>query len=133
MKATTEISPNEARAIAQDAWIFGMPLVYIETQIDTGTHVSKTDKTHAPINQLIHYREFPDASNKTVVGLNVDTLYSLANLDLSQGPLALSVPGNGSPLLGDAAHRRLEQCPACAGIPRTAGGKGGNFAIVGPD
>ena len=24
------ISPDEAKAIAQDAWIFGMPLVYIE-------------------------------------------------------------------------------------------------------
>jgi len=37
-------------------------------------------------------REFPDASNKTVVGLNVDTLYSLAELDLSQEPWVLSVP-----------------------------------------
>jgi Protein of unknown function (DUF1254) len=31
-----------------------------------------------------HFREFPDASNKSIVGLNVDTLYSLASLDLAQ-------------------------------------------------
>ena len=68
------IAPDEAKAIAQDAWIFGMPLVYIELQLDTSTHVSKADKGHAPINQFAHYREFPDASNRTVVGFNVDTL-----------------------------------------------------------
>ena len=35
------ISPDEAKARAQEAWIFGMPLVYIEIQIDTATHVPK--------------------------------------------------------------------------------------------
>ena len=89
------ISPDDAKAIAKDAWIFGMPLVYIEIQIDTATHVSKVDKGHAPINQFVHYREFPDASNRTVVGFNVDTLYSMANVDLSTGPLVLSVPDMG--------------------------------------
>ncbi len=39
----TSLSPDEAKAIAQDAWIFGMPLVYIEIQIDTMTHVSKSN------------------------------------------------------------------------------------------
>ena len=33
------ISPDEAKAIAQEAWIFGMPLVYIEIEIDTATRV----------------------------------------------------------------------------------------------
>ena len=41
------VSPDEAKAIAQEAWIFGMPLVYIEIQIDTATYVSKVDKAHA--------------------------------------------------------------------------------------
>ena len=78
-----QLSAQEARAIAQEAWVFGMPLVYIEIQIDLVTHVSKPEEPFAPINQFAHYREFPDASNKAVVGLNVDTLYSLAQLDLS--------------------------------------------------
>ena len=78
------ISADEAKAIAQDAWLFGMPLVYIDIQIDAITHVSKVDPAHAPINQFVHYRAFPDASNRTVVGFNVDTLYSMAQLDLSK-------------------------------------------------
>ena len=93
------ISPDEAKAIAQDAWIFGMPLVYIEIQIDTSTHVSKIDTGHAPINQFVHYREFPDASNRTVVGFNVDTLYSLAQpgpLEGADGPLRAGHGERGS-------------------------------------
>ena len=60
------------------------------------THVSKVDQAHAPINQFVHYRAFPDASNRTVVGFNVDTLYSLAQLDLSKEPMVLSVPDMGT-------------------------------------
>ena len=52
------ISPDEAKARAQEAWIFGMPLVYIEIQIDTATHVPKADQARAPINQFVHYRAF---------------------------------------------------------------------------
>src|SRR5262245_6607217 len=91
-QADPKLPPDEARALARDAWVFGMPLVYIEKQIDALTHVMKPEGHFAPINQFAHYREFPDASNRTIVGLNVDTLYSLAQLDLSQGPIVLSVP-----------------------------------------
>ena len=125
------ISPDEARSIAQDAWIFGMPLVYIEIQMDTMTHVSKLEGTHAPINQFVHYREFPDASNKTVVGFNADTLYSLAQLDLSQESMVLSVPEMGDRFWIMQIIDAWNIVPYAPGS-RTVGGKGGNFAIVGP-
>ena len=72
-----------------------MPLVYIEKKLDSVSHVAKPEGPFAPINQFAHYREFPDASNRTVVGLNVDTLYSLAGLDLAQEPMVLSIPEMG--------------------------------------
>lgn len=128
----TEIAPDEARAIAQDAWVFGMPLVYIEIQFDAASHVSKAEKGHAPINQFAHYHEFPDASNKTVVGFNVDTLYSLANLDLSQEPLVLSVPEMGNRFWVMQLIDAWNNVPHAPGS-RTVGSKGGNFAIIGPD
>ncbi len=125
------VSPDEAKAIAQEAWIFGMPLVYIEIQIDTATYVSKVDKAHAPINQFVHYREFPDASNRTVVGFNVDTLYSLANVDLSKEPMVLSVPDMGK------RYWMMQVIDAWNNVPQTpgsctVGSTGGHFAIVGP-
>ena len=125
------ISPDEAKAIAQEAWIFGMPVVYIEIQIDTVTHVSKVDQGHAPINQFVHYRTFPDASNRTVVGFNVDTLYSLAQLDLSKEPMALSVPDMGNRFWVMQIIDAWNNVPHAPGF-RTVGSKGGHFAIVGP-
>ena len=126
------LKPDEARALAQEAWVFGMPVVYIEKQIDTTTHVSKPEGPYAPINQFVHYREFPDASKQTVVGLNVDTLYSFAMLDLSQGPMILSIPEMGN------RYWLMQFIDAWNNVPhapgsRTVGGKGGNFAIVGPN
>ena len=91
-QASFKLSPQEAQALAQEAWVFGMPLVYIEKQIDLVTQVTKPEGPFAPINQFAHYREFPDASNKSVVGLNVDTLYSLAALDLLQARLSCPCP-----------------------------------------
>ena len=32
-------------------------------------------------------RQFPDATASPIVGMNVDTLYSIAHLNLSQEPL----------------------------------------------
>src|SRR5262245_66682494 len=82
-QADPKLTPDEARTLARDAWVFGMPLVYIEKQIDALTHVTKPEGHFAPINQFAHYREFPDASNRTIEGFNVDTLYSLAQPHLS--------------------------------------------------
>ena len=87
----TTVSPAEARAIAQEAYVFGLPLVYQGVQTDVMTNVSKPEGIRAPLNQFAHYREFPDASNRSIVGLNVDTLYSLACLDLSAEPIVLSI------------------------------------------
>ena len=126
-----QLSPQEARALAQEAWVFGMPLVYIEKQIDALTHVTKPQGVFAPINQFAHFREFPDASNKSIVGLNVDTLYSLGQLDLAQGPMVLSIPEMGNRFWLMQIVDAWNNVPHAPGS-RTVGGKGGNFAIVGP-
>ena len=126
------ITAEEAKSIARDAWVFGMPLVYIEIQIDSMTHVSKLEGTRAPINQFVHYRKFPDASNKTVVGFNVDTLYSLAQLDVSKEPMVLSVPEMDDRFWVMQIIDGWNNVPHAPGS-RSVGGKGGNFAIVGPD
>lgn len=126
-----EVSAQDARDIARDAWIFGLPLVYIGTQIDVTTHVAKPDATRAPINQFVHYREFPDPANKTIVGLNVDTLYSLAQVDLSREPLVLSVPPMGDRFWIMQIVDAWNNVPHAPGS-RTLGGKGGDFALVGP-
>lgn len=126
------LTPEVARSLAQEAWVFGMPLVYIATHVDVSTHTSKPQGPAAPINQFVHYREFPDPTNKLIVGFNVDTLYSLASLDLSKGPIVLTVPDMGNRFwvmqLVDAWNN-VSHAPGS----RTVGSRGGNFAIVGPN
>src|SRR5262245_31316260 len=52
-----KLAPDEARTLARDAWLFGLPLVYIDTQIDTVSHVTKPQGPFAPVSQFAHYRE----------------------------------------------------------------------------
>lgn len=80
-------TPAEARALAQDAYVFGFPLVYIAVQVDRSTAVTRPTGPLAPINQWGHFRTLPDASDRTVVGMNLDVLLSMANCDLGPEPL----------------------------------------------
>ena len=125
------LSPEEGAALAEEAFTFGLPLVYIALQIDTMSNVAKPATGRAPLNQFAHFRQLPDASDQVVVGLNVDTLYSLASLDLSSGPLILSIPEVGE------RYWLMQLLDAWNNVPhvvgsRILGGHGGDFAIVGP-
>ena len=62
------ITIQEARKISKDSFLFGLPLVYIALSADVATNVPEPQGTRAPINQFAHYRTFPDASNREVVG-----------------------------------------------------------------
>jgi hypothetical protein len=131
--ATPAIAATDAKAIAQEGFIFGLPLVYIAQQADVLTNVAKPEGGRAPFNQFDHHREFPDAKNNKIVGMNVDTLYSLANLDLTAEPIVLVVP----PMEGKRwwimqIIDAWNDVPAAPGS-RTHGDKGGTFALVGPN
>ena len=127
------ISPDEAKAVAQEGYLFGLPPVYISVQADVQTNVAKPEGGRAPFNQFDNHREFPDAKNNKIVGMNVDTLYSLANVDLTAEPIVLVVPPmEGSRWWIMQIIDLWNDVPAAPGS-RTHGGKGGNFALVGPN
>jgi len=117
---------------SQDSFLFGVPLVYIALSADVGSNVPEPQGLRAPINQFAHYRTFPDTTNREVVGPNLDTLYSFAWLDLSEEPLVLSVPEMGDRYWNMMVLDAWNDVPTAPGS-RTVGGKGGNFAIVGPN
>jgi hypothetical protein len=112
----------DARAIAQEAFIFGFPLVLMD--------VSRSSM-QAPPNELSHLRAFPDASFTAVVSPNADTLYSTAFIDVEHEPVVLHVPDSAGryylmPLL--SAWTDVFASPGT----RTTGNGAGAFAIVGP-
>src|SRR5262245_54283679 len=127
------VTPTEAKTIAQEGFVFGLPLVYTTLQGDVMTNVPKPEGGRAPLNQFDHHREFPDAKNNKIVGMNVDTLYSLANLDLRTEPIVLVVPPmDGSRWWIMQLIDAWNDVPAAPGS-RTHGTKGGAFAITGPN
>jgi hypothetical protein len=131
--ANDKVTPAEAKAIAQEGYIFGLPPVYIALQADVMTNVAKPEGGRAPFNQFDQHREFPDAKNNKIVGMNVDTLYSMANLDLTAEPIVLLVPPmDGKRWWIMQVIDAWNDVPAAPGS-RTHGNKGGAFAIVGPN
>ncbi|MRH91356.1 DUF1254 domain-containing protein [Nocardia sp. SYP-A9097] len=79
---TSTVSNTDAVAIATDAYIFGYPLVLMHATADS----------NGPVNRFRHTQATPTAADHIVPGLNVDTLYSSAWLDLSADALVLQVP-----------------------------------------
>ena len=88
------ITLPEARQHAKDAYIYGYPLVLMEITRRVMTNVSAPDPTtqKAPLGQFVHLNALPTARFQHAAFPNVDTLPSLAWLDLSTGPMVLHVP-----------------------------------------
>jgi hypothetical protein len=125
------VSAVETNALAQEAYVFGFPLVYMEVQVDRSTAVTKPSGPIAPLGQWGHFRKLPDASDRTVVGMNLDALISTASLDLGSGPHVLSVPDIADRFWNVMWLDAWNNVPFVIGT-RATKGKGGNYAIVGP-
>lgn len=79
--------------IGKKAYIYAYPLVLMHMTKEAMTATPyPTGHGAAPINQFDHIATFPTPKTKTVVRPNMDTLYSVAWLDLSKGAHILSIP-----------------------------------------
>jgi hypothetical protein len=130
-KERRAIKSREATSLAKEAFEFGAPLLLCATQADYGSHVTQPTGLRAPVNQFAHGRAFVDASDRSVVGFNVDNLYSFAIVDVSDEPIVLSVPEMGD------RYWIMQVIDAWNGVPaapgsRTHGGRGGDFLLTSP-
>ncbi|PYI38048.1 hypothetical protein CVS30_12575 [Arthrobacter psychrolactophilus] len=82
--------PLDSSAV-QPAYIFGIPLVFNLDQVLRYVQDGVGANPQAPFNTFSHARNLAGPAD-TFVSINNDTLYSMAQLDLSVGPLLLSVP-----------------------------------------
>ena len=125
--ARAQSTPAEERAykLGVQAYVYAYPLVLME--------LTKRVMTNRglPLNRFFHAQAFPTPEAKTVIRPNVDTLYSTAWLDLSQGPVILSVPDTGGRFYLIQLLDAWTETFASTGA-RTTGTKAGAFAIIGP-
>jgi hypothetical protein len=89
------LSEQEAFDLATAAYVYGYPLVTMETTRRVMTNVAEPKGTHAPMGRFVLMRSYPDASFRDVTAPNADTLYSTAWLDLGKEPYVLSLPDMG--------------------------------------
>lgn len=78
--------------LLEEAYLYAFPLVLVDATRKVSTNTRTATGTRAPINQFIHARKLADASTRTVVTPNVDTIYTQAWLDVSTEPQIYVVP-----------------------------------------
>jgi len=125
------VTPDEATAIAVDAYIYGYSLVTMEVTRRVSTNVARPEGTRGPMGQLVRVREYPTAAFKDVTAPNADTLYTIVWLEVGKEPWVLSLPN---------AHDRYYLFPMLDGwtdvfrVPgkRTTGTGAQRYAITGP-
>ena len=127
----TDITSDEAQAIAAEAFVFGYPLVLIAVSRDVFLNSPPTSMGSGRLNEFSHLRAFPDASFTAVVSPNADTLYSTAMLDIAGEPVVLEVSES------EGRYYLLPMLSAWTDVfaspgTRTTGNGAGTFAVVGP-
>jgi len=112
------------------AYLYGYPLVLTDITKQVGTQPNAPGP-HGVINQFVHILSFPDPTLTIVVSPNVDTLYSIACLDLAPEPIVLHVPDT------HGRYYLMQMMDAWSNVfaslgKRTTGTAAADFAIVGP-
>lgn len=125
------VTPEEARQIAEDAYIYGYSLITTEVTRVQMSNVPKVEGLTAPTGQFINIPRYPPADYRGVSAPNADTLYSLGWLDLTE-PQVFSHPDMGNRFylfeVTDLWMSDSESSPS----RRTADGKAANYLFTGP-
>ena len=126
MPGLSRAEEGNDQAIARDAWLFVLPW------IEMATTRARVLKRGARTNRIYHRRSLSNHTDRSVTTPNNDTLYSLAWIDLTQGPVTLTIPPSGKRYVSAAILNMFTDNDAVLGT-RVNGNGGGTFTIVGPD
>ncbi len=130
--AQTGVSPEEARAIAKEAYIYGFPMVD-NYRIEHAYFVdTKNPEFKGPWNHLVNIPRVYTPADTAIQTPNSDTPYSMIGMDLRAEPMVLTVPPIEkdryfSIQLIDAYTFNFDYIGS-----RATGNDGGSFVIAGP-
>ncbi len=125
-------TPDQARTIARDAFIYGFPFVenyktLYKQAVDKGNSDFK-----APFNQIGHSRGVATPEDKSFITPNSDTPYSYAWLDLRAEPIVITMPKIEKARYYTAQLIDLQTFNFAYLGTRAFGNDGGDFLITGP-
>ena len=121
---------QDEQTIAQQAYVYLYPLILMDV---TRKQLLNLDPKISPLggtaNAFTHIRAFPTADMRFVVRPNFDTLYSIAWLDLTSGPVVVSTADTGGRYF---LLPMLDMWTDAFAVPgkRTSGTGAANFAVV---
>lgn len=131
--SVSTLTPEEARSIAKEAFIYGFPLVD-NYRIQHSFFVAKDNTEYkAPHNVLYNTQRVATPEDKTIQTPNSDTPYGHLGFDLRAEPIVLTVP-----VLEKSRYFTIQLIDAYTHNfdyigSRTTGNDGGSFLIAGPD
>jgi hypothetical protein len=125
------VTVEQARAIGVDAYIYFYPLILMDLTRKQSINGDRTDFGQGPMNTFANVPAYPPADFKGVVRSNFDTLYSIAWLDLRDGPVVVSAPNTGGRYYLLPMLDMWTDVFASPGW-RTTGTQAGNFLITPP-
>ena len=88
----TELPPAETKAIAEEGFIYGLPIVMNYAVMYEFAVDKKSSQFKAPFNEINNLHHVATYKDTAVVTPNSDTPYSTIWLDLRAEPMVLSVP-----------------------------------------
>jgi hypothetical protein len=105
---TVEVQPEEAEAIARDAYLYGFPMVMNYKTMWNYVVDEGNPEYKGPFNEVSCEARLFTPEDKAVVTPNADTPYCMFWMDLRAEPLVLSVPKiDPEPILQFPADRPL--------------------------
>jgi hypothetical protein len=129
--STPPATAEQASAIGVDAYVYFYPLLLMDITRKQSINGTRTEFGQGPMNAFANVPAYPPADFKGVVRSNFDTLYSIAWLDLTDGPVVVSAPDTGGRYYLLPMLDMWTDVFASPGW-RTTGTQAGNFLITVP-
>lgn len=126
-------SIEQTKAIAEEAFIYGLPIVMNYAVMNEFAVDSKSSQFKAPFNSIYNDTHVATYKDTAVVTPNSDTPYSILWLDLRAEPMVVSVPAVEAPryysvqLIDGNAYNYGYIGSRATGV------EAGNYLVVGPD
>jgi hypothetical protein len=128
-----DMTPAETKAIAEEAFIYGLPIVMNYAVMYEYSVDKDSGQYKAPFNQILNEPRVFTYKDTAVITPNSDTPYSFAWMDLRAEPMVLSVPAVEKP--------RYYSVMLCDGNTfnygyigsRATGFEAGDYMVAGPD
>ena len=94
-EVAAEISPDEVRSIAKEAYVYGFPLVD-NYRVMCAYSIDKDDPEYkVPFNAIANMPRVYTPEDKAIQTPNSDTPYSMLTIDLRAEPVVLTLPRIG--------------------------------------